>query len=130
MIGQIGARHHRKSAAISMEDLLSPIRRVVRGRSERCPRSIVIGTLASDADAIGTFLATVNLTAHPRRSDRPLPARAASQQRLRPATPERGYQGTSMPLRLSTSSAASDRRKLTSARAVSASFALVAIPAE
>ena len=53
----------------------------------------------------------------------------------RPSSPASGrpgtrFQGRSMPLRLSTSRAASDRRKLTSARAVAASFALVAIPAE
>src|SRR5215469_1459876 len=40
------------------------------------------------------------------------------------------YQGTSMPLRLSTSNAASERRKLTNARAVAASFALATMPAE
>jgi hypothetical protein len=45
--------------------LLSPVRRVVRDRSERGPRSIGICTLASDADAIGTFMATANLTATP-----------------------------------------------------------------
>jgi hypothetical protein len=39
---------------------------VVPDRSERCPLSIGIRTLASDEDAIGTFLATVNLTAPPR----------------------------------------------------------------
>src|SRR5262245_44393194 len=40
------------------------------------------------------------------------------------------YQGTSMPFRLRMSNAASERRKLTNARAVAASFALAAMPAE
>jgi hypothetical protein len=42
---------------------LRPLSYVVRDRSERCPGSIGMGTLASDADAIGSFLATVKLTA-------------------------------------------------------------------
>ena len=43
--------------------LLSTVRRVLRDRSRRSPRSIGIRTLASDGDAIGTFRGTVNLTA-------------------------------------------------------------------
>jgi hypothetical protein len=65
-------------------------------------------------------------------AQRALVARTRDCRRSSPAsgTPRTRYQGRSMPLRLSTSCAVSDRRKLTSARAVAASFALVAIPAE